>query len=184
MTIVEIFAVVAFAVEIHGGLGTISSGFALGYAAVRAILVGKYLGAHWNIPEARPLARRYMLGFGADAALWFVSVFVPTSYRFGLWVLGLLVSFETPITTGQLHGQIPPHELHLPERFGLFTVLVLGESIVSLVSGAIAQTWSERSFLTGAFGLGIVFCLWWLYFEDLDGSETHAAVEGDRTDIY
>ena len=184
LTIVEIFAVVAFAVEIHAGLSATSGGFALGYAAVRAILVGKYLGAHWNVPEARPLTRRYMLGFGADATLWFLSAFVPTPYRFGLWIIGLLVSFGTPLTAGQLHSEIPPHRSHLPERFGLFTIVVLGESVVSLVGGAVEQTWTIRSFLVGGFSLAIIFCLWWGYFEDLDGSEIRAAAEAGRTGVY
>jgi len=184
LAIVEMFAVVALAVEIHAGLGATSQGFAVGYAAVRAVLVVKYYGAYRTVPEARPLTRRYMVGFGADAALWFCSAFVPPPYRFGLWALGLAISFGAPLTAGRLHGTIPPHESHLPERFGLFTIIVLGESVVGLVGGAVTRTWSFRPFLTGAVGLGIVFCLWWLYFEDVDGSRIRAAVENDRTGIY
>lgn len=184
LTIVEMFAVVALAVEIHAGLGATSAGFALGYAAVRSVLVLKYYGAYRTVPEARPLTRRYMLGFGVDAALWSLSALVPPPYRFGLWALGLAVSFGTPMTAGRLHGAIPPHESHLPERFGLFTIIVLGESVVGLVGGAVEQARSPRSFLVGAVSLGIVFCLWWLYFEDVDGSRIRAAVEADRTGIY
>lgn len=108
----------------------------------------------------------------------------PPPYRFGLWVLGLAISFGTPLSAGRLHGEIPPYESHLPERFGLFTIIVLGESVVGLVGGAVEQAWSPRSFLVGGVCLGIVFCLWWLYFEDVDGSRIRAAVEADRTGIY
>ena len=74
-----------------------------------------------------------------------MSVFVPTPYRFGLWAIGLSISFATPITAGDLHGEIPPHALHLPERFGLFTIIVLGEAIVAVVTGVADQTWSAWS---------------------------------------
>jgi low temperature requirement protein LtrA len=184
LTMIEMFVVVALAVEIHAGLGSTSAGFALGYAAVRAVLVLKYYGAYRTVPEARPLTRRFALGFGADAALWFCSAFVPAPYRFGLWALALAISFGTPLSAGRLHGEIPPHESHLPKRFGLFTIIVLGESVVGLVGGAVEQVWTIRSFLTGTAGLGVAFCLWWLYFEDVNGSRIRAAVERDRTGIY
>ena len=93
-----------------------------------------------NVPKAKPLTTRYARGFGLAAVVWLVSVFVPTPYRFGLWAIGLSISFATPITAGDLHGEIPPHALHLPERFGLFTIIVLGEAIVAVVTGVADQT--------------------------------------------
>jgi low temperature requirement protein LtrA len=56
--------------------------------------------------------------------------------------------------------------------------------VVSLVGGAVEQTWTIRSFLVGGFSLAIIFCLWWGYFEDLDGSEIRAAAEAGRTGVY
>lgn len=184
MTAVELFAVVALAVNVHGALGETSRGFALAYAVLRGVLVFKYFGAGQAIPEARPLTTRYARGFGLDAGLWFASVFVPPPFRFGLWALGLLVSFGTPITAGDLHGEIPPHASHLPERFGLFTIIVLGESVVGLVNGASDQAFSLASFTIGALGLAVVFSLWWIYFDNLDGSAIRAAIGAGRTADY
>ena len=81
MTAVELFAVVALAVNVHGALGETSRGFALAYAVLRGVLVFKYFGAGQAIPEARPLTTRYARGFGLDAGLWFASVFVPPPFR-------------------------------------------------------------------------------------------------------
>lgn len=144
-TAIEIFLVVVLAVNIHDGFGATSGGFALAYAAIRGLLVFKYYMAGRNVPKAKPLTTRYTRGFGLAAVVWLVSVFVPTPYRFGLWAIGLLISFVTPITAGDLHGEIPPHALHLPERFGLFTIIVLGEAIVAVVTGVADQTWSAWS---------------------------------------
>ncbi|WP_237713477.1 low temperature requirement protein A [Halococcus hamelinensis] len=184
MTAVELFAVVALAVNVHGAFGETSRGFALAYAVLRGVLVIKYIGASRAVPEARPLTIRYARGFGLDAGLWFASVFVPLPYRFGLWALGLLVSFGTPITAGSLHGELPPHASHLPERFGLFTIIVLGESVVGLVHGASEQTFSLLAFLVGAFCVAVVFSLWWIYFDNLDGAAIRAAVAAGRTADY
>ena len=64
-----------------------------------------------------------------------MSAFVPVPLRFVLWAVGLGIDFATPIFAGVLHAQLAPHSAHLPERFGLFTLIVLGESIVAVVNG-------------------------------------------------
>ena len=140
--IAQMFAVAAMAVNVHAGLGRGSAGFALSYAAVRFILVGEYLGAHVWVPAARALTRRFGLGFGLAAAIWLVSAWVPPPARFYLWGLGLLIDFATPLGAGKLHSQLAPHATHLPERFALFILIVLGEAIAGVVMGLTKHAWS------------------------------------------
>ncbi|WP_164974851.1 low temperature requirement protein A [Halegenticoccus tardaugens] len=184
LTAVEMFGVVALAVNIPDGFGASSSGFALAYAGIRGVLVFKYYRAVRHVPEARPLTTRFARGFGLAALVWFVSAFVPPPFRFLLWALGLAIDFGTPITAGTLHAELPPHPSHLPERFGLFTIIVLGEAIIGVVSGIAAQEWTAASVLVGAFGTAIAFCLWWIYFDDHDGSAVRAAQAEGRIWTY
>jgi low temperature requirement protein LtrA len=182
--IAQMFAVAAMAVNVHAGLGRGSAGFALSYAAVRFILVGEYLGAHIWVPAARSLTRRYGLGFGAAAAIWLASAWVPTPSRFYLWGLGLLIDFATPLSAGKLHSQLAPHATHLPERFALFILIVLGEAIAGVVMGLTKHAWSVRSGLTAALGLSIAFSLWWAYFDNIDGAAIRAARTQGRIWLY
>lgn len=76
--------VAALAVNIHGGLGETSAGFALSYAAVHAVLVVKYLRALRHVIIALPLTTRYAIGFALAAAIWLISAFIPVPLRFGL----------------------------------------------------------------------------------------------------
>ena len=184
LTAVEMVVVAALAVNVHGVPHGSSAGFALWYAAMRGVLVVKYLRARRQAPDARPLTTRYALGFGIDAAAWFVSAFVPPPFRYALWVFGLLVSFGTPLSAGSLHGEFPPHEEHLPERFGLFTLIVLGESITTVVGGISGRAWTPASALVGVGSLVIAFSIWWLYFEHLDGAAIRAAQARGRTQAY
>ena len=183
-TIVQMFAVAALAVNVHEGLGRGSAGFALSYAAVRLILVGEYLGAHWFVPAARPLTRRFGAGFGIAAAIWLISAWVPPPYRFVLWGVGMLVDFGTPLTAGKLHSQLAPHASHLPERFALFTLIVLGESITGVVSGLLRQQWCLASAVAAMLGLSLAFSLWWVYFDNIDGSAIRAARVQGRIWLY
>ena len=50
-----------------------------------------------------------------------------------------------PTTAGKLYSKFAPHKSHLPERMGLFTLIVLGESIVGIVTGMTEQVWDVYS---------------------------------------
>ena len=182
--IVQMFAVAAMAVNVHTGLGRGSAGFALSYAAVRFILVGEYLGAYIWVPDARPLTRRFGLGFGLAAALWLVSAWVPPPYRFYLWGLGMVIDFATPLGAGKLHSRLAPHATHLPERFALFILIVMGETIAGVVLGLARHSWDLRSGLTAGLGLMGAFSLWWIYFDNIDGAAIRASRASGRIWLY
>jgi low temperature requirement protein LtrA len=182
--IAQMFAVAAMAVTVHQGFSRGSAGFALSYAAVRFILVGEYIGADIFVPAARPIIRRYEIGFGIAATFWLVSAFIPPPYRFMLWGIGLLIDFGTPLTAGRLHSQLAPHAGHLPERFALFTLIVLGESITGVVSGLSQQQWSPSSAAAAILGLSLAFSLWWVYFDNVDAAPIRAARTGGHIWIY
>ncbi|HEY9669248.1 MAG TPA: low temperature requirement protein A [Coleofasciculaceae cyanobacterium] len=171
----QMLAVVALAVNVHHGLDKSSVGFALSYAAARVVLVIEYLWAGRHIPVARGLATHYSIGFALAACPWLISAFVPIPFRFILWALGLAIDFATPLTAQRHQRQLLPHLEHLPERFGLFTIIVLGEAIIAVVNGLAEMNWDVRSALAAVFGFGIAFCLWWVYFENVEGSALRAA---------
>jgi len=80
--------------------------------------------------------------------------------------------------------QFAPHTRHLPERFGLFTIIVLGIAILGIVDGIATHQWTVSSLVTTALGLGMTFSLWWLYFDNLDGSEIRALRENKQLGVY
>jgi low temperature requirement protein LtrA len=173
------------AVNIPDGLGSNSGWFALSYAASRAILVVEYLRAGRHVPSARKLTASYSIGFSISTAIWFISVFVPPPLRFILWIIGLAVDIGIPLLfTKQFSMQFAPHTRHLPERFGLFTIIVLGIAILGIVDGIATHQWTVSSMVTTALGLGMTFSLWWLYFDNLDGSEIRALRENKQLGVY
>ena len=175
LTAIQIVAVAALAVNIHDGLGKTSAGFALSYASVRAVLIVEYLRFSKSVAAVRRLTNRFALGFGIAAVLWLVSAFVPVPLRFIFWALGLWVDFTTQFGAGLIEAEFAPHTSHLPERFGLFTIIVLGESIRGVVNGVAQQQWNVSSAITAVLGFTIAFSLWWVYFDNLGGSAIQAA---------
>ncbi len=96
-------------------------------------------------------------------------MWVPPPWRFVLWGLGLAVDVGTPLFAGRLHVEHAPHAEHLTERFGLFTIVVLGESVVGVVNGIVGESWTPSVLAVGFTGLGVAFAVWWIYFDCLGG---------------
>jgi low temperature requirement protein LtrA len=173
------------AVNVPDGLGKNSAGFALSYAATRIILVIEYLRTGRHVPSTRPLVTRYSIGFSISAGLWFVSAFVPPPFRFIFWILGLIIDISTPtLFTLHMSVRFAPSIHHLPERFGSFTIIVLGISILGVVDGISSHKWTAESITDAALGLGIAFSLWWIYFDMVDGSEINALHSERRVGVY
>ena len=180
----------AMAVNISGAFNNNLSGFALSYAFMRLILVIEYIRVFRTIKSselesANPLVKRYIIGFSIAAIIWLISAFVPiTEIRFVLWVIGLIIDFATPISTSKLTSKVAPHISHLPERMGLFTLIVLGESIVGIVTGMTEQVLDVYSVIEAYLGLCISFSLWWLYFDSTGRLPIQILREKGRISLY
>jgi low temperature requirement protein LtrA len=150
----------------HGG----SAAFAIAYVVVRAIVIALYGRAWRGAPEARPLVGRYVTGFSVGAAVWLLSVAVPEPWRFVLWAVALAIEIGTPIASMHLFQRIPIHRSHIPERLGLFTIIVFGESVFAVVTGVADASWGAAAVAAAMLGFVCAGSLWWIYFDLLDGA--------------
>lgn len=80
---------------------------------------------------------------------------LPAGWQVFGFLPGLVVEVCTNIWNGNLNKQFPPHISHLPEQFGLFTILVLDESFVGAVNGALeyAPSWIYLHMALGGYSL-------------------------------
>src|SRR5918995_4517743 len=159
-------AVAALAVQIPNVTHGKSTGFVLAYVAIRLLTVILNVRAYRHVPLARPLIGRYVVAFSFSVALWTVSLVVPEPWRFLLWGIGLAVDLGVPALIGpRFVGRVPIHASHIPERFALFTMIVLGESVVAVALGVAGSDWELSSAAGAALGFLVVACLWWTYFD-------------------
>jgi low temperature requirement protein LtrA len=78
----------------------------------------------------------------------------------------LIVEVSTAKRAARFVAALPPHATHLPERFGLFTLILLGESIIAIMKGIQAQPdWSPTAAGVALGGICFTFLVWWVYFE-------------------
>ncbi len=178
ITLIQMAIAASMAANIHHALDSSSIPFALSYIAFRAVLVCQYLHAGYHVPPARHLTNWYAVGFTISLLFWLASVFVPLPWRFVFWGLGLLIDLVTPLTAGQRVMKVPPNMAHTTERIGLFTIIVLGESIVAVVGGVSEKEWTPMSIAIALLGLSIAFSFWWMYFDTVEESPLHAMKRG------
>lgn len=144
----------------------------LGYVVMRIASITQWLRAAQQAPQWRATARRYALGVFIVQLGWIALLFLPKS--FGIWpfLVMVLAEFAVPLWAEKA-GMTPWHPHHIAERYGLLTLIVLGESILAAVTAV--QKAAAADALNGSlilFCLGallIVFCMWWIYFEDEAG---------------
>ncbi|MCP2014715.1 low temperature requirement protein LtrA [Deinococcus sp. HSC-46F16] len=182
ITLVQMGLALMLALRAQDALGSGAAGFAFAYGAFRLVLALSYAYAARASPEAREAASRFALGYGLAALLWLVSALVPAPARFWLWGAAFVVDVGTPLVLARWNGRFPPNTGHLQERFGNFTLIVLGESTVGAVEGLRQQTQGPAAGIA-ALALLLAFALWWVYFETSDGAPVQAVREG-RTAPY
>ena len=170
-TFLQMFAVAGMAVFTHNALAEGSVGFALFYGLFQLIL--SYL--HWRLAVHDPVHhqenRGFVIAFSISTVLFFLSIFVPTPFRFYIWSFAVALSLLQPLIMFILRpraGRVTPLRFSpaVVERFGLFNILVLAEIFVGVVSGLTHhEHLSATAFITGGLGLCLAFAMWWLYFD-------------------
>ena len=106
------------------------------------------------------------------AAIWLSSLLVPAPWRYAVWALGLCVELLGPILAVRTldNPRITFHPRHIAERYGLFTIIVLGESVLAVASGTLGTDWAPAAVLTAVVGFVAAACIWWLYFDYVGSS--------------
>lgn len=157
----------AASVEAVGKDGDAS--FALAYAFVLAVLVGLFLRVARRPTDARPWAQRSAMGNSLGLLIWLVSPLLPAPIRPFAWAAGMAVLMLTPMLAvrtllGRGYRVRIFHPGHIRERYGLFAIIVLGESLLAVASGTSGAAWSPPAVIAGVAGFGLAAATWWLYF--------------------
>src|ERR1700712_3717061 len=140
----------------------------IGYVIMRLAMVTQWLRAAAADPPRRTTALRYAVGIAGVQGGWLLTLVVPSSMFYAVFFLLVLAELAVPILA-ERGAMTTVHPHHIAERYGLFTVIVLGESVTAATlafQGALDET-ADAATLIGMAVAGIVtlFCLWWIYFD-------------------
>lgn len=145
----------------------------IGYLIMRIGLITQWLRAGIEDPARRRTAFRYAIGIGVLQLGWFGRLYltgtgaVSDTALVVLFVVLAILELCVPLWAERPRSTTwHPH--HIAERYGLFTIILLGEAVLAssnAVRRAVEETvGSADLILVAACGLVILFALWWLYF--------------------
>ncbi|RKN35504.1 low temperature requirement protein A [Micromonospora musae] len=180
--LVAMLGVLALAASLHGGVADDPALFALVYGLLLALLAGMYGVVGWRRREAREFCWWNAAGFLLGAVLWFSSLLALAPARYALWGVGLALNAAV---AGPLAytwaGRAPVQRSHMPERFGLFTIVVLGEAVLAVANGIGDTGWRPAAAAVGVGGFVIACGIWWVYFAStFDQEAGNRALRGGR----
>ena len=185
LTFTMMFAAAIMAMQIPTAFKNGSMGFAAGYVLARLCLLMLYIRARRHVPEAREMTTLYLSGFGLGALSWFISLLVPPPERFILWGIGIGIDFIIPwLGRKTILQKAPLDTSHFPERFGLFTIIVLGETILAVVSGLSDKVWRWPSITAAILAFILAVSIWWLYFTYIHKADHAGKLGSGQPFIY
>ena len=96
------------------------------------------------------------------------SAFLPPDPRLAVWgafVVAWLVGIKLLGARSRMFASGVRPTDSMVERFGLFTIIVLGEVVIGVVVGLSAADQDPLTIATGLLALVIGFGFWWMYFD-------------------
>ncbi len=174
MVFIQMFAVGAMAISAPHAMQGHHAIFSFCFAVAQLMIVVMHVRAWLQVPKARDYARYWGIVFAISAACFLIAGFLPTVWAYGLWGMGILVIMAAPISRSSraLQERYPIDMEHLAERYGLLTIIVLGESFVKVLSFLTSSELATEfdTVLKGSLGLLLTCTVWWIYFDDVAGS--------------
>ncbi|MEU6194657.1 low temperature requirement protein A [Streptomyces sp. NPDC047061] len=140
----------------------------LGYVIMRLAMAAQWLrAARWAHGAERTMALRYAGGVLLCMVGWLGLVVLPVHARAWVFLVMAIAEMCVPLYAEKAYTT-SWHPHHIAERYGLFTIIVLGETIAA-ATAAVKSAVAEHDALSellpiAAGGLLIVFSAWWIYF--------------------
>jgi low temperature requirement protein LtrA len=151
--------------------------FVLAYVGMQLLLVAMFARVLRHAGPAHRFALHSMLGTALGAVIMVSSLWVGAPSRYLIWAFALLELMMVPVFARRSFEGQPFDSSHLPERYGLFTIIVLGESVVTAGVGLGEVRFDGGAVTSALLGFGIAAAIWWSYFETVSST----SLSRDRT---
>ena len=179
--ILVMFGVLALSQTIHDALHGGSFAFTAAFLLLRLLYIGLTLRG-WYVVTGNDKFFSYWVTFSTlSTVVWALSLAYPDPGRYGLWISAFLLEVAGIGIVYLVFDDIPVQVSHFPERLGLFTILVLGETIIAVSVATSGIDWGLRTAATALGGFAIAVAIWWLYFNNFDERTINRALQsGER----
>ncbi|MFF0264990.1 low temperature requirement protein A [Kribbella sp. NPDC004536] len=139
----------------------------IGYVVMRVAMIAQWLRASRSAGGNRRTTQFYAGGIAIVQVLWLTLLVMPGSVQPIAWVLFVIAELAVPVVAEQ-RGMTPWHPHHITERYGLFTLILLGESLLASANAIIEAVHDHESLgpliALSVLTLVVTAAMWWIYF--------------------
>ncbi|MFS1515238.1 low temperature requirement protein A [Bacillus sp. SCS-151] len=167
--IVQMFFVLIMTSSLSVDFDTYYVPFMVGYiglrvlTAIQYIIVQQYETIHHK-KTAQFLGKYFWIGIIVS----FSSVFFDSWIRYVIFYLGIFVDILVPIFGRKYLVKAPINIGHLLERFGLLTIILFGELIISTIVVLQPEKGNFESISYAVMSFIVIIAMWWQYFDNID----------------
>ncbi len=142
--------------------GDLGLAFALAYGVVRVAHIALFILASPDDPSLRHSVLTLAASTAVAVGLLVAASFFDGLAQGALWALALFLDLTGPYFFGVEGWKLVPG--HFAERYGLFIIIALGESIVAIGVGA-HEKLTLGIGVAAVLGVALSAAMWWLYFD-------------------
>lgn len=174
-TLIKILLLICMTAFIPTALGVGKFGFVVTFCLIRLFMTVLWTwGAHHN-PELKNVTKAYSIGTLLGTLLLISSLWLPEMAMLLFWLMAIIIDIILPVLiVRSKESKNLSLSDHIPERFGLFFLILLGEGIISLTLILItSHAGFAALFFPAVLGLLLVFGVWWLYIDNIMAKPIH-----------
>lgn len=135
------------------------------YCGARMIIAGMYFASRRKHHDRGGIATTVGTVFAVGAAVSLSSVLLPPPWSYLVFYAGILFDMAALVVLNRRLHVVPAHTAHLVERVGLLTIIMLGESVISISAALADIAWNRSNVIAAVSGFVMVSAIWWIYYD-------------------
>ncbi|MEJ3717649.1 low temperature requirement protein A [Paenibacillus polymyxa] len=183
--ILQLFFVLIMTASLNVDFDAYYASFFVGYIGLRGLTVVQYLlSASKETAHKQETARFFGTYLWVGIVISSCSLFFDSWVRYLILYTGIAVDILVPLIGRKKLVITPIHTEHLLERFAQFTLILLGESVISILSVLQSDHFTVSSIVFAALTFVLVIAIWWQYFENIEKRVDKSKQTAGQTIIY
>jgi low temperature requirement protein LtrA len=136
-----------------------------GYCGARLIIAAMYFVSRHKHHDRGGFATTVGTVFAVGAAISLSSVLLERPWSYLVFYAGILFDMAALVLLNRRLHVVPAHTPHLIERVGLLTIIMLGESVISISAALANIAWNPSNVTAAVSGFVMASAIWWIYFD-------------------
>lgn len=162
-----------------------STHFIVLYTIIRFMLAIPYILINIKYKDKAHFSKGMFYAIFLGALISLSSIMIDHNFKFIIFYGGILTDMILQILLRHKTKKFPVHKTHLIERTGLLAIIILGESLISIVGNLsnIVQ-WDCFVVISSIAGLAMLWSIWWIYFDSFNKLERAKRITNGNVLIY